>query len=470
MNRRVFLGEFAAAMAGRAAAIADAGAPDGDHADFELRIAPVELELGPRRRIKTTGYDGSVPGPVLRMAEGKPVTIDVRNDSSIPELVHWHGLWTPSEVDGAAEEGTPMLPPRETRRYQFVPRPRGTRWYHSHIYAGRDLHRSTYSGQFGFLLIDGGQDPGRYDQEILLALHGWEPFLGSMHGGGEGDESSLEVHYNSFSVNSHALGAGEPLRVKPGQRVLFRILNASAGSFHRLALPGHQFTVIALDGNRVPSPKTVSSLEMGPGERIDAVVEMNHPGVWILGDTDERTRKAGLGIIVEYAGREGPPEWEAAPAEVWDYTAFGRLPNPADPVPERDGPVPLVFRAKWVGNRSVDHWTINGKEYPRTDSIRVRTNRRYRLIFDNQSDDVHPVHLHRHSFELVKVAGKGTAGVFKDVVAVPPRKQVEVELTANNPGPSLFHCHMQLHMDFGFMTLLQYQDQPVSGPIAPHHA
>jgi FtsP/CotA-like multicopper oxidase with cupredoxin domain len=390
------------------------------------------------------------------MKEGQPVTIDVYNDSNIPELAHWHGLWIPPEVDGSAEEGTPMLPPHEHQRYRFVPRPAGTRWYHSHIYAGRDLHRATYTGQFGFLLIEGKDNPGRYDQEVLLALHGWDPFLGAM-GAGEG---SLEVSYNSFTINSHALGAGEPVRVKQGQRTLFRILNASASTFHRLALPGHRFTVVALDGNPVPSPRAVSILEMGPAERIDAVVEMNHPGVWILGDTDEHTRKSGLGIVVEYAGQNGAPQWQAPPDEIWDYTVFGRPDGVGEPLAEPDGRVPLVFRPKWAGNRWVDRWTINGKEFPKTDPILVRTNRRYRLILDNQSDDAHPVHLHRHSFELVKVAGKPTRGVMKDVVSVPPRKQVEVQLVADNPGPSLFHCHMQLHMDFGFMALMQYTDQP----------
>ena len=81
---------------------------------------------------------------------------------------------------------------------------------------------------------------------------------------------------------------------------------------------------------------------------------------------------------------------------------------------------------------------------------------RYKLVFDNQSDEAHPVHLHRHSFELLKFAGKPTAGISKDVVVVPARSQVEAEPLANNPGDTLFHCHQQLHMDFGFMTLLQY--------------
>jgi FtsP/CotA-like multicopper oxidase with cupredoxin domain len=76
--------------------------------------------------------------------------------------------------------------------------------------------------------------------------------------------------------------------------------------------------------------------------------------------------------------------------------------------------------------------------------------------FDNQSDEAHPVHLHRHTFELTRFAGRATAGVRKDVIVVPAMKQVEVDFTANNPGPTLFHCHQQLHMDYGFMTMVQY--------------
>jgi FtsP/CotA-like multicopper oxidase with cupredoxin domain len=430
-------------------------------ADLTLKIGAVEVPIGPKHTIRTTGYNGSFPGPILRFPESRSVTVDVMNETTSPELVHWHGLRIPSDVDGSAEEGTPMVPAHGQRRYSFVPRPAGTRWYHSHVYAGRNLSRSTYSGQYGLLIVEPSQNPARYDQEIPLALHGWNPYL-STHGGGEGDEGSLEVHYGAFTVNSHALGGGEPVRVHEGERVLFRIVNANATLVHRLALPGHKFLVVALDGNPVPTPTAVNVLEMAPGERIDAVVEMNQPSVTILGEANDKVRTAGLGVVVEYAGRTGAPQWTPASDEHWDYTIFGRT----ETAPEPDERIPLVFKQKWVGNRAVDHWTINGKEYPKTAPIQVRANGRYRLIFDNQSDDMHPVHLHRHSFELVSVAGKPTRGVFKDVVDVMPRTKVEVDLIADNPGLSLFHCHMQLHMDFGFMTMLEYTGEPGRPPMS----
>lgn len=452
MNRREFL-----QLAGGAACwdatsrLVGQELPANSPPDFVLNIAPVKFETAPHRIISTTGYNGSVPGPLLRFPGGKRVTIEVYNETSEPEFVHWHGLFVPSNVDGVGDEGTPPVPAHGRKTYSFVAQPAGTRWYHTHTSAGRDMKRSLYAGQFGVLYVEPKSEPGNYDAEVFLTLHGWEPYLGTM-----GDEEGfLEVGYKSFSVNAHALGYGEPVRMKKGHRVLFRIVNASATLRHRLALSGHSFTVLSLDGNPVPEPQTVEVLNLGPAERADVLVTMNRPGIWILGEMDDQVRSLGLGVVVEYAGATGSAQWLPPANTLWDYTIFGHPPAAGDPDIEV---VPLVFRSKFAGNKWVQHWTINGKSYPRTDPIVVKSGGRYRLRFDNQSDEAHPVHMHRHSFELTKVGGKSTSGIFKDVVMVPARSQVEVDFLANNPGPSLLHCHMQLHMDFGFMAMLQYAE------------
>jgi FtsP/CotA-like multicopper oxidase with cupredoxin domain len=444
MQRRHFLASLAAA----AIPSATRGA---DKPDFSLRIAPTSFEIAPRKVVKTIAYNGSVPGPLLRMKEGQPVTIEVFNDTGDPEIVHWHGLQIPSAVDGAMEEGTPMIASHGSARYTFTPKPSGTRWYHTHVMAGRNLKRATYTGQFGFIYIDPRSEPGDYDQEVFLALKEWEPYLAS----GGVDDDSIDVAYELFSINGRALGHGEPIRVKEGQRVLLRILNASATMTRKIALAGHKFRVVAMDGNPVATPKQVQTLEMGPAERIDAVTEMNQPGVWILGATDDHDREHGLGIAIEYAGQSGDPRWLPPGDEKWDYAAFGNSGKPESETDRRER-IPLVFEKKFAGHHWVDKWTINGKSFPKTDPIRVKANGRYRLVFDNHSDEAHPVHLHRHSFELVKIAGVSTAGVHKDVVVVGAKSQTEVDLIANNPGLTLFHCHQQMHMDYGFMTLMQY--------------
>ena len=116
----------------------------------------------------------------------------------------------------------------------------------------------------------------------------------------------------------------------------------------------------------------------------------------------------------------------------------------------------MVFGKINGGDRDFNHWTINGSQFEHSTPIQLRAGRRYRLAFHNQTDDTHPVHLHRHLFELVRVNGRATGGVMKDTVVVPGYGAVDVDFVANNPGPTLFHCHQKLLMDYGFMRLLRY--------------
>jgi len=105
------------------------------------------VELAPGRVISTTLYNGQFPGPLLRFTEGKRTIVDIYNDTDIPEVAHWHGQMIPSEVDGAIEEGTPVIPPHGMRRISFTPKPSGFRFLHTHVIAGSDLGKGTYSGQ-----------------------------------------------------------------------------------------------------------------------------------------------------------------------------------------------------------------------------------------------------------------------------------------------------------------------------------
>ncbi len=447
---------------------ANAAPQNSPKADFTLRIAPVAVELAPNHILSTIGYNGTVPGPLLRMREGKSVTVNVINETDTPEYVHWHGLFIPSDVDGAEEEETPAVPPHGQRSYQFVPHPAGTRWYHTHTMAGADLHRSTYTGQFGFLMIDSGNDPGHYDQELFLALRDWEPFFTANQMDTDEQQqvgpqpekpvnldtrpNGLEVDSQVFSINDKVLGAGEPIRVRAGQRVLMHILNASAIENRQIALPGHQFHIFALDGNPVPVPQSVEAILLGPGERVDAFVDMNQPGVWILGGVQDDIRNGGLGIVVEYENQHRQPNWVPPAKATWDYTIFGK----ADSQPAPDRTIDMVFEKIPSGDGRFNAWLVNGKQYPHDREFVVQQGARYRLVFHNRTDDAHPLHLHRHTFELVDMNGKKTSGIIKDTVIVPYYGRATVDFTANQPGLTLFHCHIQQHMDYGFKALFRY--------------
>jgi FtsP/CotA-like multicopper oxidase with cupredoxin domain len=459
--------------------LAQSVSPAETKADYTLRIAAGLVELSPDHIVSTTLYNGQFPGPLLRFKEGQRVTVDIHNDTDTPELVHWHGQMIPSDVDGASEEGTPFVPAHGMRRVEFVPKPSGFRFYHTHVRAGGDLNRGTYTGQAGAVYIEPKDNPGAYDREVFLVMKEFEPTLsrgGDMamdflagepipelqQIGKRADEDAkektkgFEVGYERFAINGRMLGAGEPIRVKQGERVLFHILNASAGEIRSLALPGHVFRVTALDGNSVPTPADVPVLWLGTAERISAVVHMNHPGVWVMGDLDHDDRRHGMGIVVEYAGRKGNAQWADAKPFHWDYSQFGKTnTQPVRP----DETIEMLIVKLNAALDGFNQWTLNGEAFSMEKMqpmYALHEGRRYRLKFRNASDDIHPLHLHRHSFELTQIAGKTTAGVIKDVVMLGGFQELTIDFVADNPGLTLFHCHQQLHMDFGLMALFKY--------------
>jgi FtsP/CotA-like multicopper oxidase with cupredoxin domain len=452
--------------------------------DYVLRIGSSPVEIAPKHIVSTIAYNGQFPGPLLRFKEGQAATVEVHNDTDTPEQLHWHGQMVSADVDGAAEEGTPFVPARGMRRIVFTPRPSGFRFYHTHSRAGADLHAGQYSGQVGPVYIEPKHEPGSYDREVFLVLKEFEPsfsqggdmaqdFLSpttrvkELETSGEstmktslakGMPHGYEVGYRYFTINGRMLGHGEPVRVKQGERVLFHILNGSATEIRSLTLPGHTFKVVALDGNAVPTPAEVPVLWLGTAERISAIVEMKHPGVWIMGDLADDDRGHGMGIVVEYAGHKGRPVWILPKPFHWDYLHFAK--GGATAV-SPDETFEMRFAKDNAAEGGFNRWTINGVAYPMTQgvvpaSFHLKQGGRYRIRMRNASDDIHPIHLHRHGFELTKLAGKPTAGVMKDVLMVGGYQEVEVDFTADNPGLTLFHCHQQLHMDFGFMALFDY--------------
>src|SRR5439155_1569432 len=410
-----------------------------EKADYTLRVGTGLVELGPGHIVSTTLYNDQFPGPLLRLKEGQRVVVDIHNDTDTPELVHWHGQMIPSNMDGSAEEGSPFVPPHGMRQVAFVPKPSGFRFYHTHVVAGGDLNRGTYTGQVGPVYIESKNNPGTYDREVFLLMKEFGPGLrrgGDMpmdvlagvplkelqQMGKAADEEKpqkykgFEVGYELFSINGRMLGQGEPIRVKQGERVLFHVLNASATEIRSLALPGHVFRVVALDGNPVPTQADVPVLWLGTAERISALVEMKHPGVWVMGDLEDDDRRHGMGIVVEYAGQKGKPHWVEPKPFRWDYSRFGKTnAPPASP----DETIEMTIVKHNAVLNGFNQWTLNGEAFS-MDTMKpmytVYNGRRYRLKFRNASDDIHPLHLHRHSFELTRIGGRPTAGVIKDVV------------------------------------------------------
>jgi FtsP/CotA-like multicopper oxidase with cupredoxin domain len=187
---------------------------EGGPADVTLRISPVLVDVNNDKTISTIGYNGQVPGPLIRMREGKPISVKVFNDTDTPEFVHWHGQFISSEVDGAGEEKSMVIPPHGQLRYQFTPRPAGFRW--------------------NYLLFDDLKPVAQPDQVIPMEI-------GKINGGKGG--------FNIWTINGQPFDKSEPIKIQQARRYRLAFVNKS-DDMHPLHLHRHNFEITKIHGIR----------------------------------------------------------------------------------------------------------------------------------------------------------------------------------------------------------------------------
>src|SRR5262249_36140767 len=218
----------------------------------------------------------------------------------------------------------------------------------------------------------------------------------------------------------------------------------------------HRLQVTHTDGNPLVRPVEVDAVPIAPSERYDVHVVASRPGAWFLDCLQPGHVGAGERMLVVYEGRESatpeaPPPGLAG-LDVWHY-GRGRGRDVLLRATGSERRFDLLLSGGMMGS---DAWTINGKQYPRTDPLRVRRGDRVRVRFENQSMEAHPMHLHGQSFRVLAVNGAPIAALVKDSVDVEAHMgAAELEFTAHNRGDGFFHCHKPTHMDGGMITLLQ---------------
>jgi FtsP/CotA-like multicopper oxidase with cupredoxin domain len=170
-------------------------------ADVTLTIAPAQIEVAPGHTITTTTYNGNAPGTLIRIREGVPASVNIFNRTDAAEYVHWHGFEVPPELDGTEEEGSLAVPAGGQLHYEITPVQAGSRYVHSHAMTMGDLSRGVYSGQFAFAYVESKRNPGRYDQEIFLSTHEWEPRFTM-----EADDESAKEEEDERAKDSMEIG------------------------------------------------------------------------------------------------------------------------------------------------------------------------------------------------------------------------------------------------------------------------
>ncbi len=318
---------------------------------FRLVVEDVKFEISPGKTIEGWGFNGTIPGPTIRVREGDRIRIVLSNKTKDEHTIHIHGQFKPLIMDGVPYLSQEPVRKGESYTYEFTVRNPGTHWYHCHVDSGHHVDM----GMYGAFIVEPKKEKLKFDREYTLILDEWPGGHRHIHGGEmdmedhEDDEHGLvtehmgeprhdqaemnmkdamkpmgetmktmetmekkmdgqmgepmEGHgdmamekpesrdwypktynpytpvYDTFTINGRAFPFTEPLEVREGDRVRIRIVNAGYQT-HFMHSHSHKFLVVARDGNPVKNPQRMDTVDVGPGQRVDILLEADNPGAW----------------------------------------------------------------------------------------------------------------------------------------------------------------------------------------------
>lgn len=302
----------AAALAVSSLFVLSAGEAAAELRKFEMTIEEVEIEVAPGFKAKVWGYNGQVPGPLLHVQEGDEVEVTLVNNSAINHTIHWHGThqkgtWQSDGVPGVTQEA---VEPGESYTYRFTADRVGSLWYHCHVNVPEHV---GIRGMWGAMIVE-PKEPTDIEKEVtkdaILMFSGWNSEVaGELGKGGHPRDKN-----DYFSINGKSFPLTQPLRVKEGDVVRLRLYGASIPvAFHT---HGHDMLVTHKDGLPLDVPYMADTVDVPMGGRLDVIVRMDNPGLWINHDHIEHhvsnagKTPGGAALVIEYEGVERP-DWYA---------------------------------------------------------------------------------------------------------------------------------------------------------------
>ncbi|UQU67675.1 multicopper oxidase domain-containing protein [Couchioplanes caeruleus] len=374
-------------------------------------------------------YNGTVPGPALRVAVGQRLRVTLTNRLPEPTTIHWHGVLVPNAADGVAGVTQDAVPPGGQGVYDFVATHPGTYWYHSHNNPSAQIER----GLFGTLVVTpaaGADGAVPADQDHVITLHTW--------GGAQAFNDSTRP---------------EPIAATPGRPVRLRLVNTGS-TRERLSISGAPFTVAAFDSGPVhgAQPLGASHVDVAGSGRVDLLTTLAAGQ-----ELDVRAGGTTLRVVTPGSRLAVPPDKDF---RLLDAMAYGSAAGTAPlPQPDRSWNLRIDESMGFFDGRLTPLYRINGTLFPNGEMLMVEQGKTYDLTFDNRSDDDHPMHLHGHLFQVMAVNGKAGTGspLIVDNVNVGPHDKVTIRFTADNPGIWMAHCHNLPHAAAGMDLMVGYE-------------
>jgi FtsP/CotA-like multicopper oxidase with cupredoxin domain len=461
-TRREFL-KRAAALGAAGLAAGPLGAQPAPRA-FTLSPAPAKVALvgDPHPDTEVWAFDGRVPGPEIRVRQGERVRIAVANGLPQETTVHWHGLRVPHAMDGVPHLTQPPIAPGGRFVYEFEVPDAGTYWYHPHAQSYEQVARGLY----GALVVEERERPD-VDRDVTWVLSDWRL----------GRDAQLRTDFRAMFDVAHAGRIGntvtvngvvaESFDVRAGERIRLRLVNTAVARIYALRFDGHAPVVASYDGQPVaPHAPPDGRVVLGPGERVDLVIDMTGaPGARFGVSDDFYPRNAYRLLDLAYS--------QERPLRDRERPAWTKL--PANPLREPDLSRAVRHEIALTGGAMGGMggggmggmmgrgmaWMINGNAVGESDHhhaplFALARDQSCVVTFVNDTAWHHPMHLHGHFFRVLSRDGAPTPHrEWRDTVLLPPRSRAEVAFVGDNPGDWMLHCHVLDHQAGGMMATIR---------------
>ena len=415
---------------GRAAAAAT------EPRELVLEAGPGELPLGASADTAVWAFNGTVPGPLVRVRNGDRVRVKLVNKLDQPTTLCWHGVRLPNAMDGVADLTQPPVLPGESFAYEFVPPDSGCFWYHPHVWP--NSAEQIGRGLYGVLIVDEPQPPAA-DEDLLVVLDDWAldadgritgDFRGAAVAQGAGRVGA------TLTVNSKP--APDTRTYHPGARLRLRILNACAARIALLGFAGAKATVIAIDGQPSELFEPAGGLlPIGPGSRFEVMLDLP-------------TTPAASPPAVTLRGDGGPDRplitFAATGAALAPHDAVAKLPGntllpdriPLEKAFKHGFTIAAVTPAQKPGpGEPAWYWSLDGRS---GDGVKgpplftVPRGAAVSLAFNNTTSLPQQMHLHGHVFRVLHDLDDGWDPFWRDSILIAPGKTKHIAFVADNPG------------------------------------
>ena len=392
-------------------------------------------------------YNGRIPGPVIHGEVGTTVVIDFLNNLKEPTSIHWHGLRIDNAMVGVPGVTQDPVGPGENFTYRLKLEDAGTFWYHPHFNSSEQLER----GLKGVFIVEEAEKQP-WSRDLIWLMDDWllqedgkiYPQFNTgrdlMHDGRWGNVATINGKFRP------------EFTVKPGERILLRLINGSNARIFSPHIEGISADVIAVDGKPVTQIFPFDGFVLSPGNRIDLdIVISEHAGGKIFAVEDRFTRKAFQLAIIKVNQSEPvnspkfspPTEENFIPAQMFENVKVAKI---------------WDLNAIRGGKFGIG-WTMNQKLWPDADKVDYPLGVPRKISFKNSSSRLHPMHIHGVFFRVLERNGERAIEQFtRDTVLVGPRESVTIGFVPKHPGIWLTHCHIQEHAEAGMMTTIEVKN------------